>query len=188
MRHFKKDRGQIKTDQSCFPALCILFPAFHALAFFLCVAGLQFCHPNQKQMNTQQPLTQTENNISNLISAAQLKNFYRQSIQLGSLLSVSVYGLVRLLFHDIPFEILEETALILQVLFTGWVLAACCIGGLNMLFFPAASYIRLSKICAAQMVSWYSKSRKTVSSTMEQKRIVTVKRVNIESPEMMIRF
>lgn len=62
---------------------------------------------------------------------------------MGSLLSMSVYVWVRLMFFDFPFEFLEEAVFILRILMTGWVMAALCIGGFDTMIFVADNHREL---------------------------------------------
>jgi hypothetical protein len=121
------------------------FPAFQTLTFFLYPIQLQFCHQKIKTMYTQEILNQSKNNITGFFSAANIKCFFSSVLCPGSFISVSVYVWVRLLFHDLPFEIFEEIALVLRILFTGWGMAALCIGGFNLMLFIADNYIHVYK-------------------------------------------
>jgi len=96
-------------------------------------------------MYKQETFNQSKNNSTEFFSTANLKCFFRSALCLGAVLSVSVYGWVRLLFHDLPFDIFEETGLILRILFTGWGMAALCISGFNLMLFIADNYARVYK-------------------------------------------
>jgi len=78
--------------------------------------------------------------IQQFISCAATKRFVRRTLTLGSFFSLSVYVWVRLIFHDVPFEFLQETGMILDLLFTGCCLVGLSIGGFNLLMFVADYY------------------------------------------------
>ncbi|MEO5592073.1 MAG: hypothetical protein ABIR15_22970 [Chitinophagaceae bacterium] len=137
-------------------------------------------------MYTKKIFTQYGQHILNLFSSEQVNQFIRRVIYMGSLLSLSVYAWVRLMFHDFPFEIVEETGLILRTLLAGWIMAAVCIGGFQLILFVADNYAQLSKRCLAFTGTLFNSMRKSVSIRTESN--ATSKRVTIESPEMIMRF
>ena len=96
-------------------------------------------------MYTQEIFKQSKKNSKEFFSKAIVKCFFRSVLCLGAVLSVSVYVWVRLLFYDLPFEIFEETALVLRISFTGWGMAAVCIGGFNLLLFIGDNYVQVYK-------------------------------------------
>ena len=125
--------------------------------------------------------------LQQLLLSAQLQHFYRQAICLGSVLSLSVYTWVRLLFHDFPFEIMEETMIILQTLFAGWVLAACCIGSLRLVLFAADNRAKLLHKCAEYCIICYSCCKRWIVVKNEHSK-GPAGHVHIELPEMTMRF
>lgn len=68
------------------------------------------------------------------------KRFIRRTLTLGSFFSLTVYLCVRLIFHDVPFEFLQEAGMILDLLFTGCCLVGLSIAGFNLLMFVADYY------------------------------------------------
>jgi len=91
-------------------------------------------------MYLQQLFTFCRPYIKRFFSCAATKRFIRRTLVLGSFFSLSVYIWVRLIFHDVPFELLQETGMILDLLFTGCCLVGLSIGGFNLLMFVADYY------------------------------------------------
>jgi len=91
-------------------------------------------------MYLQKLFTVRHPSIQQFISCAATKRFVRRTLTLGSFFSLSVYVWVRLIFHDVPFELLQETGMILDLLFTGCCLVGLSIGVFNLLMFVADYY------------------------------------------------
>ena len=123
---------------------------FTHLTFFCMSPYCNFALRNQDTMYKQHSITKPFLTVTNFIATPAVKQFLKPVLYLGSLLSLCVYAWVRLLFHELPFDLFEETALILRILFAGWVLAACCIGGFNGLVFilekPATVYHSIARV------------------------------------------
>jgi hypothetical protein len=84
--------------------------------------------------------------ITYFFSLAAVKRFIKRTTYLGTFLSLSIYVWVRLLFHDVPFEILQELGMILNLLFVGCFLTGLCIGGFNLLMYAADAYAMKANI------------------------------------------
>ena len=88
-------------------------------------------------MYTQLLITQPVNRIAKFFSIPAVKEFFNRALYLGTVLSLSIYIWIRLLFHDFPFEILEEIGLILRILVSGCAMTALCLGGFDLVIFIA---------------------------------------------------
>lgn len=88
--------------------------------------------------------------VSNMLSHPAIQPLLRPVFYLGSFLSVCVYAWVRLLFHELPFNLFEETLLVVRILFAGWVMAAFCIGGFTGMVFiiekPRAVFNAIARV------------------------------------------
>ncbi|MEO6314770.1 MAG: hypothetical protein ABIU63_04630 [Chitinophagaceae bacterium] len=96
-------------------------------------------------MYTQQTPSTIYRNISSFLSTPEAQRFLKPVLFLGAFLSISVYAWVRLLFHDLPFNIFEETTLIVRILLAGWTMAALCIGGFNIVVYIVENPVRVYK-------------------------------------------
>lgn len=72
------------------------------------------------------------------ISINFIKRFFQQTFAAGTLFAISVYLWVRILLHDIPFEIMEETSMLLQMILTSCAVVALCTGSFYSMSFMIA--------------------------------------------------
>jgi len=148
--------------------------------FYQSVAAPQFCHPKQKQMYTQQNFTQLKQAASSFLLSAELKQFYKRVFCMGNILSFFVYVSIRLMLHDFPFEILEETFFIVRILLAGWCLAALCIGSFTLMMFMADNYSAIGRTGIQKTITLYGFCIKTIKA-ISRERLITRKRPVVES-------
>jgi hypothetical protein len=91
-------------------------------------------------MRLQKSITVYRSCLQQFFSSAAIKRFVRRMLTLGSLFSFSTYAWVRLLFHDVPFEWMQEAGMMLDLLVTGCSLVGLCIAGFNLLMFATDYY------------------------------------------------
>jgi len=120
--------------------LAIQFPHSVHLRFPGNASPLNFAVQKNKAMYLQKLFAASRPYIQQFISCPATKRFIRRTLTLGSFFSLSVYVWVRLIFHDVPFELLQEAGMILDLLFTGCCLVGLSIGGFNLLMFVADYY------------------------------------------------
>lgn len=65
------------------------------------------------------------------------KQFCIQTFTAGAIFAVSVYLWVRILLHDIPFEIAEESSILFQMILTSWGIIALCKAAFHSLQYVA---------------------------------------------------
>lgn len=101
-------------------------------------------------MYKQHSISKPFHTVKNVLSTPAIQPLVKPVMYLGTFLSVCVYAWVRLLFHELPFNFLEEILLIVRILFAGWALAALTIGGFQALVFviekPAATWRAMSRV------------------------------------------
>jgi hypothetical protein len=56
------------------------------------------------------------------LSTGEVKHFLRQTFLIGLIISLSVYGWVRMLFFEVPFTVKEDVLNVLKIVMTGWLL------------------------------------------------------------------
>ena len=88
-----------------------------------------FALRNNTTMNPQTTLTLSFALLQRRFTKPLARRFLREVAYMGTFLSASVYAWVRLLFHDMPFNLLEESWLLLRIVLAGMLFAAICIGG-----------------------------------------------------------
>ena len=99
-----------------------------------------FAIQKSKNMYLQKIFSRLRQYITYFFSLAAVKRFIKRTTYLGTFLSLSIYVWVRLLFHDVPFEMLQELGMILNLMFVGCLLTGLCIGGFNLLMYAADAY------------------------------------------------
>lgn len=73
------------------------------------------------------------------VSTKFIRHFFQQTLAMSVLFAVSVYLWVRILLHDIPFEIREEASILFEMLLTSWGIIALCKGSFHSLSFIIAN-------------------------------------------------
>ncbi|HTL10082.1 MAG TPA: hypothetical protein VL307_17530, partial [Chitinophagaceae bacterium] len=100
-------------------------------------------------MNPQTIFTLSPSYLQSLLATATARRFLREVGYMGGFFSASVYLWVRLLFHDLPFNLLEESWLLVRILLAGMLFAALCIGGFHAMLYTLQHYRLLYRRLAA---------------------------------------
>ena len=163
------------------------FPQFAHFHFSNMPCSRNFAIQIKNKMRTQQNFIQIKDAAFRFLLSAPLKQFYKRAFNMGNLLAFFVYASVRLMLHDFPFEILEETFFIVRILLAGWCLAALCIGSFTLLMFIADNNAKIRRMTAMKIIALYQACIQSIKAAQNE-RVVSPKRSAIESPEMLVRF
>jgi len=71
----------------------------------------------------------------NFLFTQQLKRFLKQTFLIGLIISLTVYGWLRIIFFEVPFSLSEDGSIIIKTVLFGWFLIILLKAGWLLLLF-----------------------------------------------------